>query len=80
METTIKLTTDFIKLDSLLKLEGVAESGGDAKHLIRDGLVTVNGKRTTQRGKKIRTGDVVEVRVEPRVRITVRESTQEGKG
>jgi len=75
LETTIKLTTDFIKLDSLLKLEGVAESGGDAKHLIRDGLVTVNGERTTQRGKKIRPGDIVEVRVEPRVRITVREST-----
>ncbi len=72
METTIKLTTEFIKLDSLLKLEGVAETGGHAKQMIREGLVTVNGERTTQRGKKIRPDDVVDVRVEPRVRIVVR--------
>lgn len=75
MDTTIKLTTEFIKLDSLLKLDGVAESGGHAKHLIRDGLVSVNGERTTQRGKKIRPGDVVEVSGEQKVRIVVREPT-----
>jgi ribosome-associated protein len=79
LETTIKLTTEFIKLDSLLKWEGVAESGGHAKHLIREGLVRVNGERTTQRGKKIRPGDVVEVSVEQKVRIVVRETTQEKK-
>ena len=72
MATTIKLTTEFIKLDALLKLEGVAESGGDAKHLIREGLVTVNGERTTQRGKKIRPDDFVVVNVEPTVQIVVR--------
>lgn len=72
LATTIKLTTEFIKLDALLKLEGVAESGGDAKHLIREGLVTVNGERTTQRGKKIRPDDVVVVNVEPTVQIVVR--------
>jgi ribosome-associated protein len=71
LATTIKLTTEFIKLDSLLKLEGVAESGGDAKQLIREGLVTVNGERTTQRGKKIRPNDVVVVNVEPTVQIEV---------
>jgi len=71
LDTTIKLTTEYIKLDSLLKLEGVAESGGHAKQLIREGLVTVNGERTTQRGKKIRPEDVVVVNVDPTVRIVV---------
>lgn len=71
METTIELTTEFIKLDALLKVAAVAESGGQAKLLIREGLVSVNGQRALQRGKKIRPGDVVEVEVAPTVRIVV---------
>lgn len=71
LETTIKLTTEFIKLDALLKVAGVADSGGQAKHLIHDGLVSVNGELATQRGKKIRQGDLVEVASDPRTRIVV---------
>ena len=52
---------DFIKLDSLLKLAGIADTGGIAKLMIQDGEVSVNGEKCTQRGKKIRAGDVIEV-------------------
>ena len=50
---------DFIRLDQFLKLRGVAGSGGQAKVLIQDGQVTVNGDAETRRGRKLRTGDVV---------------------
>ena len=51
---------DFIKLDSLLKLAGIADTGGLAKLMIQDGEVKLNGEVCTQRGKKIRAGDVIE--------------------
>jgi ribosome-associated protein len=54
-----EISTEFIKLESLLKFEGVAETGGDAKLLIQEGQVQVNGEVCTMRGKKIRPGDVV---------------------
>lgn len=63
METTIELETEFIPLSALLKLAGVAESGGFAKHLVVEGHVTVNGKPETRRGAKIRPGDDVVVRL-----------------
>lgn len=68
---TVTLTTEFIKLDALLKLASVADSGGHAKHLIQAGSVTVNGEVTTQRGKKIKKGDVVGVDAQPSVVVTV---------
>ena len=71
METTIKLTKEFIKLDSLLKVAGVANTGGQAKIMILEGLVKVNGELATQRGKKIRQDDVVEVS-EPKAKIAVK--------
>jgi ribosome-associated protein len=66
-----KLRGEFIKLDALLKVVGVAPSGGMAKLLIADGLVTVNGELETRRGKKIRAGDVVEVELDGAPRIEV---------
>ena len=57
----IKITTDFIKLESLLKFAAVCASGGEAKNVINDGLVTVNGEKCTMRGKKIRPGDTVSI-------------------
>ena len=57
----VKITTEFIKLDALLKFEGLAGTGGEAKERIQDGEVLVNGETCTMRGKKIRPGDVVEV-------------------
>lgn len=56
----IKIDTEFIKLDSLLKLSGVCQTGGMAKNLIQDGLVKLNGEIETRRGKKIHKGDIVE--------------------
>lgn len=61
MEQRTKITTEFIKLDSLLKYEGLAETGGEAKLLIQEGQVRVNGEICTMRGKKIRPGDRVEL-------------------
>lgn len=57
----VQITTEFIKLDSLLKLAGVVGTGGEAKDAIQCGDVTVNGEVCTMRGKKIRPGDVVEL-------------------
>ena len=58
-EKTIKITTEFIKLDALLKFASMVGSGGEAKQLIQDGQVLVNGEVCTMRGKKIRPGDRV---------------------
>ena len=60
-EETIQITTEFIKLDALLKFANVVMTGGEAKMLIQDGAVKVNGEICTMRGKKLRPGDVVEV-------------------
>ena len=59
-QTTVKIHTDFIKLDALLKFAGVAETGGQSKELVAAGTVLVNGFTCTMRGKKIRPGDRVE--------------------
>ena len=55
----LKIKEDFIKLDSLLKLANLVGSGGEAKMLIQNGKVIVNGQVCTLRGKKIREGDTV---------------------
>lgn len=55
----ISIRDEFIKLDSLLKFAGFAETGGMAKDLIQMGKVKVNGEVCTMRGKKIRSGDKV---------------------
>lgn len=55
----IAIQTDFIKLDSLLKFAALVATGGEAKLLINDGLVSVNGEVCLMRGKKIVPGDVV---------------------
>lgn len=56
---TIEITTEFIKLQDLLKFASLVSTGGEAKNIILDGAVTVNGEICTQRGKKIRPGDAV---------------------
>ena len=55
----IDIKGDFIKLDALMKYAALVGSGGEAKTAISDGLISVNGEICTQRGKKIRPGDVV---------------------
>lgn len=59
MEEKIKITTEFIKLDALLKFAGAVETGGEAKQAVQEGEVMVNGEVCTMRGKKCRPGDVV---------------------
>lgn len=56
----IKIDTEFIRLDSLLKLAGWVDTGGQAKFLIQNGEVSVNGEPCTMRGKKMRPGDRAE--------------------
>lgn len=55
----IKIDSDFIRLDSLLKLCNAVMTGGHAKIVIQEGEVKVNGEICTARGKKIRVGDEV---------------------
>ncbi|SCY63002.1 RNA-binding S4 domain-containing protein [Alkaliphilus peptidifermentans] len=55
----IRIEEDFIKLDQLLKISDIVGSGGQAKLMILNGDVKVNGVTINQRGKKIRPGDIV---------------------
>ena len=57
----IIITTEFIKLQDLLKFASLVGTGGEAKVLIQEGAVSVNGEVCTQRGKKIRPGDEVQI-------------------
>ena len=55
----IAIETEYIKLDSLLKFAAVVGTGGEAKYVISEGMVSVNGEVCTMRGKKLRPGDKV---------------------
>ena len=57
--TDITITTEFIKLQDLLKLANLVGTGGEAKIVIQNGDVSVKGEVCTMRGKKIRPGDKV---------------------
>ena len=57
--TTISITTEFIKLQDLLKLANAVETGGEAKERVQAGEALVNGEVCTMRGKKLRPGDKV---------------------
>ncbi len=59
-ERQVPITTEFIKLDALLKFAGVLPTGGAARDLVAAGEVRVNGEVCLQRGKKCRPGDTVE--------------------
>lgn len=71
-EIKVKIDTDFIKLDSLLKLAGVVVTGGQAKLYVKNGDILYNGEVCTMRGKKVYRGDVVMVgRDDPTIQITI---------
>ena len=59
MSTTIEIVDEFIKLGDLLKFSGYTITGGEAKIMITRGGVKVNGEIVTERGRKIKRGDVV---------------------
>ena len=56
----INISTEYIKLEAFLKYAGAVATGGEAKLVINDGLVKVNGEPCLMRGKKLRPGDRVE--------------------
>lgn len=60
-EEHIKINTEFIRLDALLKFAGAVETGGEAKLVIQGGEVRVNGETCTMRGRKLRPGDRAEL-------------------
>lgn len=57
----IEITTEYIKLQDLLKFSTLTSTGGEAKILVQEGAVSVNGEVCIQRGKKIRPGDEVQI-------------------
>lgn len=60
-EERVKIQTEYIKLQDLLKFAGAVETGGEAKERIQAGEVLVNGEPCPMRGKKLRPGDVAEL-------------------
>ena len=60
-EEHVKIETPFIRLDALLKFAGAVETGGEAKLIIQNGEVKVNGQLCPMRGKKLYPGDRVEL-------------------
>lgn len=61
MDKEVEISTEFIKLDQLIKFAGVVQTGGESKMLIQDGQVKVNGELEFKRGKKIVKGDRIEI-------------------
>lgn len=56
----VKISTEYIELEQLLKFTGTVQRGSDAKMVISSGVVLVNGQAELRRGKKLRPGDIVE--------------------
>lgn len=65
----VAIRGDVIRLGQLLKLAGIADSGGEARTLLEEGVVCVNGEAEQRRGRQLRSGDVVEVDGEDAVRV-----------
>ena len=75
MQETIPIRGEHIDLDQLLKLTGIASSGGEAKAIIQDGAVQLNGETETRRRKKIYPGDIVEL--QPDIKLTIEASAEQ---
>jgi len=58
---TVEINTEFIKLQQLLKMEGIIGNGGEAKFFLADNICYFNGEPEQRRGKKLRDGDIVKV-------------------
>ena len=59
--TIVEITTEPVELYKILKFEGIVSSGAEAKSVIADGQVTVNGEIETRKRKKIISGDIIEI-------------------
>lgn len=75
-EQLIVINTDFIQLDQFLKWSNQVQTGGEAKHMVTGGLVTVNGDRELRRSRRLLPGDVVQAGQGPRLRVV----SSSGKG
>lgn len=64
---TVKIKSEYIKLDQLLKFANITENGADAKYLVQEGYVYVNGKVEVRRGKKLYVGEEIEVRYDGQI-------------
>ena len=69
--TEIKITTPYIKLDQLIKFAGISFDGAEAKEMIVNGLVKVNGETELRRGKKLYKGDTVQIDLEEKFELIV---------
>ena len=65
----IEINTEYIKIDQLMKYAGIVGNGSDVKLMILDQMIYVNDELCTQRNKKIRSGDVVEIENYGKLRI-----------
>jgi ribosome-associated protein len=74
----LPLRGDHITLAQAVKAAGFADSGGQAKHLVRDGSVTVNGEAATQPGRKLVAGDRFQVGDQPEWTVTPPEPEEPG--
>ncbi len=63
----IKINSEYIKLDQLLKFANITENGADAKYLVQEGYVYVNGEKEIRRGKKLYGDEEVEVRYDGQI-------------
>ena len=57
----IKIKSEYIKLDQLLKFANIVENGADAKFLVQNGYVKVDGETETRRGRKLRGEEIIEI-------------------
>lgn len=69
--TEIKITTPYIKLDQLIKFAGISFDGAEAKEMVLQGLVKVNGENELRRGRKLYKGDTVQIDLEERFELIV---------
>ncbi|AZR74305.1 RNA-binding protein [Anoxybacter fermentans] len=66
----VSIKTESIKLDQFLKWARLAHTGGEAKLMVQEGIVSVNGELETRRGRTLVPGDVVEVKGQGKFRVT----------
>ncbi len=67
------ITTEFITMDKLLKFSGVADTGGQAFLMVEEGAVSLNGKKITEKRKKVYPGDVVNIDGQIELTVSVKE-------
>lgn len=58
----VSIHTEYIQLDQLLKWDGIVDTNGQVKYMLEDGLIYLNHQIVTERRKKIRPGDIVEIK------------------